>query len=187
VPAAPHAIVSEQMLEYPVGQSEQHLLIEDPVIEHFRRWQQRRWYQKEAGGQLFAILQPRTVIVTEATGPRTTDKRSRFGYVADRHAEREEIKERYGRGLHYVGDWHTHHERVAQPSSIDITSIRECVTKSEHMLNAFVLIVVGTATVPDCLSVIIHDGRQRLTLIPQRSTDKDTDPSSHVPTRRRWI
>lgn len=45
-------------------------------------------------------------------------------------------------------------------------SIAECVAKSEHELNAFVLIVVGTASLPDCLCVLIHDGAEALRLAP---------------------
>ena len=157
-------MTGDEMLSYAVGQSGQRLAIEDQVLQHFRRWQQKRWYQKEAGGQLFAVLQSQTVVITEATGPRRTDKRSRFTYIADRHAERDEIEERYSRGLHFVGDWHTHPEHVPAPSGVDIKSIAECVTKSEHPLNAFVLIVVGTGEVPECLCVLIHDGTEPLRL-----------------------
>jgi hypothetical protein len=65
-----------------------------------------------------------------------------------------------------VGDWHTHRERIPEPSNVDVTSIAECVRKSEHALNAFVLIVVGTAILPDAVCVLIHDGRESVKLPP---------------------
>lgn len=154
------------MLMYAVGQSGQSLIIEQPVLQHFKRHQQKRWYQKEAGGQLFARFEGDRVVVADLTGPRKSDRRTRFSYEADRSDERREIEERYDLGQHYVGDWHTHPERLPQPSGLDIKSIGECVRKSGHALNAFLLIVVGTGELPGALCVLIHDGQQALRLIP---------------------
>jgi len=148
------------MIVYPVGRSSQRLILETQVLEHFHVYQQRRWYQKESGGQLFAQIEGDVIRVAEATGPRKTDKRSRFSYVADRRTERQEIRDRYVQELHYVGDWHTHPERTPKPSSLDVESIRECVRRSTHRLNAFVLVVVGNAEFPEGLHVSIHDGQE---------------------------
>ena len=41
---------------------------------------------------------------------------------------------------------------------IDVRSIDDCVTKSEHSLNGFILIVVGTAEPPDGFHTTLHDG-----------------------------
>src|SRR3546814_8042190 len=76
------------------------------------------------------------------------DRRTRTSYIPDRRAEQAEIFDRHARGLHYVGDWHTHPERYPQPSSPDAQSIAECVAKSTHQLNGFVLIIVGQAEPP---------------------------------------
>lgn len=165
------------MLMYAIGQSGQRLVIEQRVLDHFARHQQKRWYQKEAGGQLFARFEAESVILSQVSGPRKTDKRSRFGYEGDRSAERREIEEMYGQGLHYIGDWHTHPEPLPQPSGLDLRSIGECVRKSEHALNAFLLIVVGTAAFPAALCALIHDGSQVLRLLPD--SDHPDDKASN--------
>jgi hypothetical protein len=54
----------------------------------------------------------------------------------------------------------------AAPSWPDETSIAECFAKSRHNLNAFVLVVVGTAKCPDGLHVAIHNADGRLRLLP---------------------
>lgn len=154
------------MLIFPIDATKQRLVLEARVVEHFLKYQQKRWYQKEAGGQLFATISEGTISIMEATGPRSTDKRSRFSYVADREAERSEIKANYIKGWHYVGDWHTHPERIPSPSSIDIESIQECVNKSRHGLNAFVLIIVGNGELPDALHVLTNNGRDTKRLMP---------------------
>lgn len=152
------------MIEYPIGTSEQSLVLTDPVVDHFRRHRQLRWYQREAGGQLFARFKDNSVFVEDATGPRRTDRRARTSYVPDRRAEQVEIFERHPRGLHYVGDWHTHPEPHPSPSRSDTWSIAECVAKSRHQLHGFVLVIVGQTEFPAGLHVSVHDGNSSYAL-----------------------
>jgi integrative and conjugative element protein (TIGR02256 family) len=147
-----------RVIEYPIGVSGQTLIVSDGVLQHFRKHRQRRWWHSEAGGQLFARFDGSGIIVEEETGPRRTDRRSRTSYVPDRKAEQAEIIERQARGLHFVGDWHTHAEAQPHPSRRDLSSIAECVVQSTHGLNGFLLAVVGTADPPIGLHVSIHDG-----------------------------
>src|SRR5690242_17012997 len=102
------------MLEYPIGESGQVLFFSDEVLAHFAQHRQRRFYQSEAGGQLFAIFDNKRIRVVEATGPRRTDTRRRMSYVPDRRAEQREINEKHELGLHYVGDWHTHTQKTCR-------------------------------------------------------------------------
>lgn len=154
------------MLEYPIGVSKQTLVVTDPVLSHFASHRQKRWFQKEAGGQLFAKITENRVIILEATGPRRTDRRSRFSYAPDREAEQEEILARRKDGLHFVGDWHTHPEQIPRPSYLDSSSMNECVRKSYHSLNGFVLIVVGKEDPPLGLHVSLCDGQTSHILFP---------------------
>lgn len=145
------------MLEYPIGSSGEVLVFAEEVVRKFRRYRQKRWYQLEAGGQLFARLSPSRIVIEEATGPRRTDRRTRASYVPDRAAEQREINSRHADGLHYVGDWHTHREMLPGPSGLDIASISESVRKSTHTLNGFLLVIVGQAEPPAGLLVSVHD------------------------------
>lgn len=152
------------VIQYPIGTSGQVLILSDPVVEHLRRYRQLRWYQREAGGQLFARFDGGRIVVEEATGPRRTDRRSRTSYVPNRRAEQAEILERHAHGLHYVGDWHTHPERLPGPSRPDAFSIAECVAKSKHDLYGFVLVVVGQAEPPAGFRVSLHNATSAVTL-----------------------
>ena len=145
------------MLEYPIGSSGQVLVLPEEVVQKFRRYRQKHWYQREAGGQLFARLSLSRIVIEEATGPRRTDRRTRMSYVPDRAAEQREIDSRHAEGLHYVGDWHTHPEPVPGASGLDIASISESVRKSTHALNGFLLVIVGQAKPPVGLLVSVHD------------------------------
>lgn len=147
------------MIEYPVGASSQILVLTDHVLAHFRIHRQARWHSREAGGQLFARIDGPSIVVSEATGPRPSDRRGWNRYVPDRRAEQIEITSRHKLGLDYVGDWHTHREDVPTPSETDIQNIGECVRRSRHELRGFLLIVVGRANPPLGLHVSMHDGK----------------------------
>ncbi len=162
------------MIEYEVGVSRQVLAFTRTVVDRFWRYRQIRPWHKEAGGQLFAELESSRIVVVEATGPRRTDRRTRMTYVPDRAAERREIADMRLKGLHYVGDWHTHPEKFPVPSWPDDTSMADCFARSTHNLNAFVLVVVGTAKAPDGLSVAIHnaDTSLRLAQVAERASKR---------------
>jgi integrative and conjugative element protein (TIGR02256 family) len=135
------------------------LVLSDQVVEHFALHQQVRHNQAEAGGQLFARLTRYEIFVEEATGPRSTDRRGRTSYTPDRQAEREEIRERFALGLHYVGDWHTHPESVPIPSPIDRFTISDCSRRSTHKLTGFLLILVGNGSFPESLNISLNRSR----------------------------
>jgi integrative and conjugative element protein (TIGR02256 family) len=138
----------------------------DEVLERFRRHRQTRWWRREAGGQLFARFGPGRLLVASATGPRPGDGRWRLAYRPDRAAEQREIDAMFARGLHYVGDWHTHPEDVPRPSPTDLDSIAECARRSRHELSGLLLVVVGRADPPRGLHVGLHDGRAARILSP---------------------
>lgn len=131
------------MIEYVVGSSDQRLMFVQEVVDHFATYRQLRFWQREAGGSLFARFADKLVTVERATGPRPTDQRTRWSYRPDRAAEQNEIDEFHRVGLHFIGTWHTHPERDPSPSGIDMQSIAEAVVRSRHALNGFVLVVVG--------------------------------------------
>jgi integrative and conjugative element protein (TIGR02256 family) len=62
-------------------------------------------------------------------------------------------------GLHFIGDWHTHPERIPTPSTSDVRSIREAVARSKHHLNGFVMLIAGTEPFPFGLFVSLYDSK----------------------------
>lgn len=154
------------MIEFPIGTSGQLIVLTDAVLTHFRHHRQVSRWRREAGGQLFARIEGHRIVVVEATGPRSGDRRTRTGYFPDRAAERAEISSRHAVGLHFVGDWHTHPDREPQPSGRDLESMAECFRKSVHQLNGFVLIIVGLTPPPAGLHLSVHDGSRHYRLMP---------------------
>jgi len=149
-----------------LGASGDQIVLPSDVLAHFSAHRQLRWWQPEAGGQLFASITDHVITVEVATGPRRSDRRFPFTYIPDTKKEAEEIALMYKQGLHYVGDWHTHPERSPRPSWQDIETLQRCFRNSTHDLNAFLLVVVGRAPTPDGLFVAAVDARGLCTLFP---------------------
>jgi len=152
------------VIVFELGASGEHVVLETSVVAHLEAHRQVTAQHREAGGQLFAVFSDGSVIVKEATGPRRTDRRTRTSYRPDRKAEQQEILDRYSRGLHYVGAWHTHSSSRPSPSDIDYRSIQDSFRRSTHALHGFVLIVVGTLSASQGLHVSVNDGSRAFTL-----------------------
>ena len=161
-----------------LGESDESVFITDEVINHFLAHQQLRKNQTEAGGQLFGTISGKIITIHEATGPRKTDRRTRYSYFPDRKAEQREISDRFSRGVHFIGDWHTHPEPRANPSSTDLSNMRECVKRSQRAVLGFLLVIVGTNSLPSSLHISLHDGVNALYLaITQESGPSDISAS----------
>ncbi|MGI4826809.1 MAG: Mov34/MPN/PAD-1 family protein [Janthinobacterium lividum] len=151
-----HAII------FRIGDSDQQLVLTTGVLNHLVDHQQIGRNAPEAGGQLFARFDGELIHVERATGPRSTDRRSRFGYIPDHRADQEEINAAHREGLHFIGDWHTHPEPRPTPSFYDVRSIRSVVAGSKHHLNGFVLLIAGTDPFPRGLFVSLY-GKHAIT------------------------
>lgn len=146
------------MIEFGLPNSEQKLVFSNAVIQHLDKYRQRSAGDVEAGGQLFAYIEGATVFVDLATGPRKQDFRTRFGFQPNRRQEQQEIAVMFKKGLHYIGDWHTHPEEHPVPSRRDIASIMETFHRSRHQLAGFVMMIVGISCDVDGLYVAICNG-----------------------------
>jgi integrative and conjugative element protein (TIGR02256 family) len=145
------------MLRYTLPHGGPALILSDPALATFDRYRQLSPRAKEAGGQLFAQFDGADSILLEATHPKWLDRRSRNGFVPNRRMQQREIRERYARGLHFVGDWHTHPEPIPRPSHDDIYGMIECFGHSVHDLRAFVMVIAGTRPAPEGLYIAIVD------------------------------
>ncbi|WP_395698496.1 Mov34/MPN/PAD-1 family protein [Methylocella sp.] len=168
------------MIAYPIGTSGQTLILTQPVLGRFSKYRQRRWWQREAGGQLFARFEGDHIVVAEATPPGHHDIRSRFGFRPDRRREQTEILERHACGLHFIGDWHTHPEAAPHPSAMDTERMHDLLTRSKHQLNGFVMVIVGTGDAPEGLYVALFSRASSIRLNPAPIRDAQGKSSIQV-------
>jgi len=130
----------------------------DEVIATMVRHRQLSTKDREAGGQLFAKFNGCDTIIVEATEPKSLDRRGRHKFIPNLLLQQREIKARYKKGKHFVGDWHTHPQPIPSPSGEDIWSMADCFRKSRHELKAFLMVIVGTAEPPEGLLVCLVNG-----------------------------
>ena len=142
-------------LRYIVAKGGPALIIAETALVTMTQFQQIAERDKEAGGQLFAIFEGSDTVIVEATPPKVLDWRTRRKFRPNRILQRREIRCRYKRGLHFVGDWHTHPEPIPRPSAADVRNMQECFNKSLHDLAAFVMIILGTNPVPTGITVAL--------------------------------
>lgn len=141
------------------------LVLTDEVLSVLLQHRQLKGADKEAGGQLFANFQDVDTFLVQATKPKRHDKRTRFGFAPNQWLQKLEILAQHKKGLHFVGDWHTHPESVPTPSRDDLTSMIDCFTKSRHELEAFLMVIVGTAEPPKGLFVALVNRNELFPLI----------------------
>ena len=147
------------------------LCITDSVLSHLENHRQCGPYTRETGGQLFAKFSRNSITIELATGPRIRDiNRTRFSFAPSRRLELKEIAACFLKGLHFVGDWHTHPEARPCPSHQDLASMADCYRKSRHDLDALVMIVVGTDKFPHGLWIGLHAENMITPLLDNTST-----------------
>ena len=120
--------------------------------------------RKERGGQLFGEIAADRIVVVEATGVRPGDKATPTSFVINRHAAQREIDDRYTRGLHFVGDWHTHPVRLPSPSGRDLRSMQELYRTSRHNVGALLMLIVGASPEPATWHCSLHNADHSIVL-----------------------
>jgi integrative and conjugative element protein (TIGR02256 family) len=125
----------------------------DNVLDVFQRSRQLKPWAKEAGGQLFCLFEEGKVLIEGATRPGHGDKRSRYSFWPNRSKEQKDINGQFEQGLHYIGDWHTHPERIPNPSGEDIRKMQAVYRESIHCLKYMILVIVGQEKLPTGLWV----------------------------------
>lgn len=115
---------------------------------------QRRIWQKEAGGEVYAIdPDAHGLIVTTATGPNRCDRRSRCSYNPDIEAAKRDRDQQFALGMHAVGLWHTHPEPYPNPSGQDRQTTEEYLSAFQGDRERYLMVIVGNRSNPPNINV----------------------------------
>jgi integrative and conjugative element protein (TIGR02256 family) len=118
------------------------VLFERRVMSIMQAKAQSLWFTRESGGQLFGRIESGNFVVSEVTGLQRTDVRSRTSFTMDVAAANVEIVERFKRGLHFFGDWHTHPEDDPKPSQTDLKNAAR-LFQAANGRPCFIMVIVG--------------------------------------------
>lgn len=119
---------------------------------------QRKWWSKEAAGQLFSTEPGSDMVRVDAVTKLPARAATRTGLRLDIPAVRKEREAFFERGLHCLGFWHTHPEPVPTPSPADMALAADHASASSATFGGLVFVIVGTAAAPAGVGVWVHDG-----------------------------
>lgn len=119
---------------------------------------QRKWWAKEAAGQLFSVAPGGDVVRIDAVTKLPARVATRTGLRLDIPAVGKERKAFFQHGLHCLGFWHTHPEPVPTPSPDDISLAADHAKASSAAFAGLVFVIVGTAEAPHGIGIWVHDG-----------------------------
>ncbi|WP_084600543.1 Mov34/MPN/PAD-1 family protein [Aromatoleum toluclasticum] len=143
-----------------------YVLFTASALEHMYRHVQRRLWQKEAGGEIYAIdPDAQSLIVTTATGPNRGDRRTRHSYNPDIEAAARDRERQFAAGLHAVGLWHTHPEADPSPSGQDRQTTKEYLSAFQRDRERYLMVIVGNCGNPPNVKAWVASRDARVTWI----------------------
>ncbi len=133
------------------------LQFSDTAIQTMGSHVQRHRWSRESVGQLFSRdLTAETIVVDVVTvlKPRWSAW-SRVSF--DTHRAMDERAAMFEQGLHCIGLWHTHPERLPEPSPEDRALAMDHARAAQPQMTGLVFAIVGTSPLPAGLRVWIAD------------------------------
>lgn len=121
-----------------------YVLFTGKALSHMYSHAQRRFWQKEAGGEVFSFEPDSSgLIIDTARGPNPTDYRSRRAWNPDIHALYENRQSEFAQNKHAVGLWHTHPEESPSPSRLDQKTTKEYLESFQGERNFYLMVIIG--------------------------------------------
>lgn len=116
----------------------------EEVSSNLLKHRQQCFLSCESGGMLFTnTLSDSEIIISYVSEPGARDTRKRRFFKQHEQDAQAIIDEQFKLyASHYIGDWHTHAEQKARPSSTDLKSIKDIYIKSTHKRPFFLLLII---------------------------------------------
>lgn len=120
------------------------IVFPEKILSHIYSFAQTSIWSTEAGGQLFSATPEQQIIeISVITGPYSKDRRSRNGFFPNVQQATDDRNKQFKNGLHAVGIWHTHPERLPTPSLTDRKTTKEHLNAFEGEMHGFLLVILG--------------------------------------------
>ncbi len=136
------------MMMYAYMNNEITLLISDEVMSKYLTCMETYNFNIEKGGIIAGQLNPaeNQIIVTDLTEPNMKDKCSAFLFKRSEFGHQkvmDDLWEGSGYTKTYLGEWHTHNQKLPHPSYVDIRNWIH-ISKREHNTRWLFFIIIGT-------------------------------------------
>lgn len=98
----------------------------------------------ETGGILIGkYLNQVDVSIEEATGPTDDSVKRKTRFIRGTSSINSVLKDRWSKGLYYIGEWHYHPNGSVIPSNIDIQTMKNISKKSNYKCPEPILVIIG--------------------------------------------
>lgn len=121
---------------------------------------QTRFASREAVGQLYTRDLTSTSVLVEHASLLVPRRASRGRVQFDPTKAYTERIALFRRGLHCIGIWHTHPERLPSPSGEDKLLARDYAIAAKPALAGIVFVIVGTLPAPNAFRVWVDNGNE---------------------------
>jgi len=137
-------------------ENKKHLYFDKDAWNLIHEYKQDSRFKKEKGGIFLGKERADSIEIVEATTPQKGDKSSRFSfYRKSKNHQHIAINEwsKSDATITYFGEWHTHPQKIATPSSQDLNEWQDKLTGYNVPL---ILVIVGIET--DWIGVLSPNG-----------------------------
>jgi integrative and conjugative element protein (TIGR02256 family) len=119
-----------------------------PALSRMLKFRQDRCWKREAGGVLMGryIRESLDVVIDDVTVPMRGDCRGRFNFFRDGARHQRAINRAWQESegtTHYLGEWHTHPEKIPTPSPTDQTNWSQHLQRDIFSGDTLLFIIVG--------------------------------------------
>jgi integrative and conjugative element protein (TIGR02256 family) len=135
------------------------IYISDSVIELIKSFKQFGSTDNESGGILLGQIRDKGIYILRASTPNKFDKASRFSFECNKDAAQVIINFEFqnsNKKTIYIGEWHTHPEKIPSPSGIDKSMIKEQFRRNTLNEPFLILVIQGLGD----LYIALWDGKK---------------------------
>lgn len=105
-------------------------------------------FRNESGGIIVGVLKPaeNMIIATDVTEPQKKDKCDTFTYKRAEYGHQDIMDKLWDESQHaktYLGEWHTHNQRIPHPSFVDRRNWME-ISKRKQNSDWLFFVIIGT-------------------------------------------
>lgn len=116
----------------------------------------------ETGGMIFGTYFDNRAVIGEITGPPKDSIHETHGFERGTEGTQELIDKNYAQGMRWIGDWHSHPNNSANPSSIDNAQMIDFSNDESVNCPEPILIIVGGLPYHDFeMSIQVYKDNQK--------------------------
>jgi integrative and conjugative element protein (TIGR02256 family) len=128
------------------------LRITETVMQDMLKFIQNAHFKLEAGGVVLGKMfeSSNNLSVELVTVPNRSDKRSRLRFFRKQRGHQETIDRKWAESngtINYLGEWHTHPEKVPIPSTVDMNNWISHTKNAKYHGNKMIFLILGTEAI----------------------------------------